>query len=122
MRNNKSNAVCCGIRTLWVSPQRDMNAFAFPKNSSLLPFFNHIYHQMQEIGLLKRLNGQWAPFANQKSCNHVEFEGISIKKTILLFAILLCGVLFAAIILVFEITIVNIFKHRCCPPIRGKSL
>ena len=85
-----------------------MNSFAFPKNSSLIPFFKHHYHQMQETGLLKRLDAHWAPFLTQKSCNKVEFEGISMKKLIILFVTLLSGTILSAITLFSEIIAVKL--------------
>ena len=85
-----------------------MNSFAFPKNSSLIPFFKHHYHQMQETGLLQRLDAHWAPFLTQKSCNKVEFEGISMKKLIILFVTLLSGTILSAITLFSEIIAVKL--------------
>ena len=63
---------------------------------------------MQETGLLKRLDAHWAPFLTQKSCNKVEFEGISMKKLTILFVTLLSGTILSAITLFSEIIAVKL--------------
>ena len=63
---------------------------------------------MQETGLLQRLDAHWAPFLTQKSCNKVEFEGISMKKLVILFVTLLCGTILSAITLMSEIIAIKI--------------
>ena len=49
----------CGIRKLWTSPQKLVNSFAFPKNSSLVPFFNHVVFNFKENGVIYRLTKKW---------------------------------------------------------------
>ena len=64
----KSNNRPCGMRVLWTSRQPFNYAFAFPKHSPLIPYFNHVYQFTKERGLYFGLKKQWGMVYDDSNC------------------------------------------------------
>ena len=54
----------CELKYVWISPEKSLHAYAFPKDSPLLPFFKHAYSKIRQSGALKRLNKEWTKNGN----------------------------------------------------------
>ena len=91
----------CLIKLLWKSQGSFYESYGFPKNSPLFPFFNHAYKKIRESGAYQKKQSKWA-VSDTKNCKSVTISSVPMKKVISLFGLLLCGVVFSSLILVFE--------------------
>ena len=91
----------CLTKVAWKAPSPFYESYGFPRNSPLFPFFNHAYKKIRESGAYHNKKNKWA-ISEPGNCKSVKTSSIPIKKVISLFALLLCGVVFSGLILVFE--------------------
>ena len=40
----------CELKYVWVSPEKNLNSYAFPKASPLFPFFKYAYSKIRQSG------------------------------------------------------------------------
>ena len=86
--------------------------FALRKGSPFLNIFNFYLKRMQESGLLDSLNYRFyesgSPIKDANmDCDQAMVEGLSLKSTLLGFAIVLVGIVISFAVFVFEKLRVN---------------
>ena len=91
--NNPNNN--CDLKFVWFSPQEGYASFAFPKKSSLYPFFTNLLLRKFETGELDKLTKFSGPALRKCRSNKVESRGISFSKVVFPFYILIGGALLA---------------------------
>ena len=94
----------CELKYVWISPEKILYAYAFPKASPLLPFFKYAYSKIRQSGALQRVNGKWMKNAKSLNCDSSNsMEPITLNKIGSLIALVIMGVLFATVALIIEV-------------------
>ena len=93
----------CEVRVAWESPGVFFQSFAFPKNSSLWPFFERAYKKLRENGAWERLNAKWK-HKIPTNCNVGNLESFSLKKVISPIVLLIVSIfVLSSLTLLFEL-------------------
>ena len=88
---------------MFLLPGKSHSSFAFPKGSSLLPFFKHAYNKIRQTGALHRHSKKWRTQDESIGCDSKnELTPISFNKIVSLAALLLLGIFLALLTLMFE--------------------
>ena len=94
----------CELKFVWISPEKYLASYAFPKNSPLLPFFKYAYGKIRQSGALQRIKRKWTKNGESLNCDaNNSLEPITLKKVGSLIAVLIMGVLFAIVALIIEV-------------------
>ena len=104
----------CTIKYPWMSRQRSYLSFAFTKNSSILPFFNHAIIQLRETGVLHQLLGKWQKSTNLNCDGNelTDFSAITLQKVTLLISLVGCGVFVSMIMILIEIVVFHFKSNK----------
>ena len=104
----------CELKYVWISPEKILYAYAFPKASPLLPFFKYAYSKIRQSGGLHRVKGKWRK--NAKSCNSGNsLEPITLNRIGSLIVLVIIGVLFAIVALFIEVFKDKISTKKTAP-------
>jgi hypothetical protein len=107
----------CELKYVWISPEKSLHAYAFPKSSPLLPFFKYAYSKIRQSGALQRINRKWMKNAKSLNCDsNNSMEPITLNRIGLLIALIIMGVLFAVVALIIEV-----YKDQRCHKIRNRK-
>ena len=99
----------CELKFVWKSPEKYIATYAFPKGSSLLPFFKYAYSKIRQSGALQRINRKWMKNAKSLNCDsNNSMEPITLNRIGLLIALVIMGVLFAVVALIIELYYIRI--------------
>ena len=94
----------CELKYVWISPEKSLYAYAFPKASPLLPFFKYAYSKIRPSGALQRVKRKWMKNAYSLNCDSDNsMEPITLNKIGSLIALVIMGVLFAIVALTIEV-------------------
>ena len=94
----------CQLKFVWISPEKYLASYAFPKDSPLFPFFKYAYKKIRQSGVLQRINRKWMKNGESLNCDsNNSLEPITLKKVGSLIAVLIMGVLFAIVALIIEV-------------------
>ena len=94
----------CELKYVWISPEKNIATYAFPKGSPLLPFFKHAYSKIRQSGALQRVNRKWMKNAKSLNCHSDNsIEPITLNRIGSLIALVIMGVLFAIVALIIEV-------------------
>ena len=94
----------CELKFVWISPEKSLYAYAFPKDSPLLPFFKHAYSKIRQSGALQRVNRKWMKKVQPLNCDsNNSIEAITFNRIGSLIVLLIIGVLFAILALLIEL-------------------
>ena len=94
----------CELKYVWISPEKSLYTYAFPKASPLLPFFKYAYSKIRQSGALQRVNRKWMKNAKSINCDsNNSFEPITLNRIGSLIALVIMGVLFAIVALIIEV-------------------
>ena len=85
----------CDLKFVWFSPQEGYTSLAFPKKSSLYPFFTNLLLKKFETGEWDKIRKFSGPALRKCKSNKVESRGISFSKVVFPFSILIGGALLA---------------------------
>ena len=118
----------CSVKIAWKSKGGFLETFAFPKNSSILPFFKKAYIKMRETGTWSQINLHWR-LKKAIDCKSADFEPVSIYQNASLIVLLIGGIIFAAFSIIFEIIFMMISKKsiqlsiwRCMCELKKQSI
>ena len=93
----------CELKYVWISPEKSIYTYAFPKASPLLPFFKYAYSKIKQSGALQRVNSKWMKNTKSTNCDsNNSFEPITLNRIGSLIALVIMGVLFATVALIIE--------------------
>ena len=94
----------CELKYVWISPEKSLYSYAFPKASPLLPFFKHAYSKIRQSGALQRVNRKWMKNTKSLNCDSgISMEPITLNKIGSLIALVIMGLLFATVALIIEV-------------------
>ena len=94
----------CELKYVWISPEKTIYTYAFPKASPLLPFFKHAYSKIRQSGALQRVNKKWMKKVQHLNCNsNQSIEAITLNRIGSLIVLLIIGVLFAILAVLIEL-------------------
>ena len=94
----------CELKYVWISPEKSLYSYAFPKASPIFPFFKYAYSKIRQTGGLQRVNRKWRKNAKSLNCNSGNsMEPITLNKIGSLIALVIMGVLFAIVALTIEV-------------------
>ena len=94
----------CELKYVWISPEKRLYTYAFPKNSPILPFFKHAYSKIRQSGALQRVNRKWMKKVQHLNCGSSNsIEGITLNRVGSLIVLTIIGVLFAILAVLIEL-------------------
>ena len=94
----------CELKYVWISPEKSLYSYAFPKASPLLPFFKHAYSKIRQSGALQRVNKKWMKDTKSLNCDSgISMEPITLNKIGSLIALVIMGLLLAIVALIIEV-------------------
>ena len=94
----------CELKYVWVSPEKNLNSYAFPKASPLFPFFKYAYSKIRQSGGLQRVERKWRNKVKPSNCDSGNFmEPITLNRIGSLIALVIIGVIFAIVVLFIEV-------------------
>ena len=94
----------CELKYVWVSPEKTLFSYAFPKASPLLPFFKYAYTKIRQSGGLQRVKEKWRKNTKSLNCDSGNsMESITLNRIGSLIALLIMGVFFAIVALIIEV-------------------
>ena len=110
----------CELKYVWVSPEKSLYSYAFPKASPLFPFFKYAYSKIRQSGGLQRVKGKWRKNAKSLNCDSGNsMEPITLNKIGSLIALVIIGVLFAIVALFIEVFKDKISTKKNCTQSKG---
>ena len=94
----------CELKYVWISPEKRLYTYAFPKNSPILPFFKHAYSKIRQSGALQRVNRKWMKKVQHLNCGSSNsIEGITLNRVGSLIVLIIIGLLFAILAVLIEL-------------------
>ena len=94
----------CELKYVWISPEKTIYTYAFPKASPLLPFFKYAYSKIKQSGALQRVNSKWMKSTKSTNCDsNNSFKPITLNRIGSLIALVIMGLLFATVALIVEV-------------------
>ena len=94
----------CELKYVWVSPEKSLYSYAFPKASPIFPFFKYAYSKIRQTGGLQRVERKWRNKVKPSNCDSGNsMEPITLNKIGALIALVIIGVLFAIVALIIEV-------------------
>lgn len=100
----------CDLKFLWFSKNKSFLSFAFPKKSPFFVFFNDAIKNLNEKGVIERINADYEIY-KPPNCKSQQFEALSLNKVVSLFLLLGLGCSLAIITLTLE-HITNAIKKQ----------
>ena len=105
----------CELKYVWISPEKSLYSYAFPKASPLLPFFKLAYSKIRQSGALQRVNRKWMKNMKSLNCDSgISMEPITLNKIASLIALIILGLLFAIAALIIEVFKYKISTKKNC--------
>ena len=94
----------CELKYVWISPEKSIYTYAFPKASPLLPFFKYAYSKIKQSGALQRVNRKWMKNTKSLNCDSdISMKPITLNRIGSLIALVIMGLLFAIVALIIEL-------------------
>ena len=94
----------CELKYVWISPEKTLYTYAFPKDSPILPFFKHAYSKIRQSGALQRVNRKWMKKVQPRNCGSSNsIEGITLNRVGSLIVLIIIGLLFAILAVLIEL-------------------
>ena len=105
----------CELKYVWISPEKTIYTYAFPKASPLFPFFKYAYSKIRQSGGLQRVERKWRNKVKPSNCDSGNsMEPITLNRIGSLIALVIIGVLFAIVALFIEVIKDNLSTTKNC--------